>query len=159
MLQVELRQGVGMRDDQWKAQNPVTLFSQWLIEAETDESVREPTAMALATYSKAKGVSNRIVLLKGFSEKGFIFYTNYQSHKGLDLSETPRAAALFYWDPLAKQVRISGAVKQVNREESEKYWGSRARESQLSQYISKQSQIVPGPGESGKPRARSGKEI
>jgi pyridoxamine 5'-phosphate oxidase len=98
--------------------------------------------MAIATMSKEGGLSNRIVLLKGFSTNGLTFFTNYLSPKGQDRAENPEVAAVFYWDPIEKQVRIKGRVKKTSREESERYWATRSRDSQLSQYISNQSETV-----------------
>lgn len=131
-----------MPSEGWKNLDPLTLFNVWLTEAKANSAIREPTAMALATHSKTRGPSNRIVLMKAFSQNGISFYTNYLSPKGLDLSEEAEAAALFYWDPIAKQVRISGSVERMSRADSETYWKSRARDSQLSQFISHQSEIV-----------------
>ncbi len=130
-----------MLDQEWKSQNPITLFGTWLDEAKQNSNVREPTAMALATLSKKHGLSNRVVLLKGFSENGFSFFTNYNSRKGKELLENPNAAAVFYWDPLAKQIRITGPVRKTSAAESDAYWVTRSRDSQLSQYISRQSEV------------------
>lgn len=123
-------------------QDPLQLFELWLDEAKSCTSIREPTAMALATHSAAHGIANRIVLLKDFSLSGFTFYTNYDSAKGRDLIENASAAAVFFWDPLGKQVRIRGPVAKTTRQVSEHYWSTRPRESQLSQCVSRQSQPV-----------------
>lgn len=131
-----------MKEEAWKKQNPFVLFDSWLKEAKAHAGIREATAMSVATMSKERGLSNRIVLLKRISENGLVFFTNYLSHKGHDLDENPYAAALFYWDPLERQVRINGIIKKTSRTESEKYWASRPRDSQLSQYVSKQSEPV-----------------
>jgi pyridoxamine 5'-phosphate oxidase len=131
-----------MTEQEWQKQDPLQLFSAWLKEAKECTAIREPTAMAVATNCPSLGLSNRIVLLKSFSAEGFVFFTNYDSSKGKSLDEQPEAAAVFYWDALAKQVRLVGSVSKTTRAESEKYWNSRARESQLSQYISKQSDPV-----------------
>jgi pyridoxamine 5'-phosphate oxidase len=122
--------------------NPLSVFEEWMREAKANKTIREPTAMALATASDSGDLGIRVVLCKGWSEKGFTFYTNYHSRKGLDLAKNPNAAAVFYWDPLFRQVKIEGACTKTSRAESEAYWSSRPRESQLSQYISRQSQEV-----------------
>jgi pyridoxamine 5'-phosphate oxidase len=109
-------------------------------EAKSTASIREPTAMSVATVSKDGSLSNRIVLLKQISPAGLYFFTNYNSHKGKDLADHAAAAVVFYWDPLEKQVRVTGPVKKSTREESESYWATRSRASQLSQYISTQSE-------------------
>jgi pyridoxamine 5'-phosphate oxidase len=121
---------------------PLTIFEQWMREAKSNPGIREPTAMALATADPATGVHVRIVLCKSWSTDGFVFYTNYESQKGRDLVASPEAGAVFYWDPMARQVRISGQIEKTSRAESEAYWASRARESQLSQWISQQSRAV-----------------
>jgi pyridoxamine 5'-phosphate oxidase len=126
----------------WKKQNPFALFDTWLAAAKTHASIREATAMSIATISQERGLSNRVVLLKSISPAGLTFFTNYLSHKGHDLAENPQVAAVFYWDPMERQVRISGRAKKTSREESERYWATRSRNSQLSQYISKQSEAV-----------------
>lgn len=131
-----------MRDEDWKKQDPLELFAAWFKDAKATPSIREPSAMALATVSRAGLVDNRIVLLKDFSDEGFVFYTNYNSPKGRALDETHKAAATFYWDPVARQCRLRGAISRVPRPLSEAYWNSRARDSQLSQYISHQSEPV-----------------
>lgn len=118
---------------------PMTLFADWMAEAKANKEIREATAMSLATLSKTGELSSRVVLCKSWSEEGFVFYTNYASRKGSDLDANPKAAAVFYWDPLFRQVKISGPVVKTTREDSEAYWNSRPRDSQLSQYISRQS--------------------
>jgi len=131
-----------MKAEAWKNQNPFALFDTWLKEAKAHPSIRDATAMSVATYSNGHDIRNRILLLKEFSERGFVFYSNYLSPKGHELNDHPVAALLFYWDPMERQVRIHGPVKKTSREQSEKYWASRPRESQLSQFISKQSEPV-----------------
>lgn len=123
---------------------PLTIFSAWMAEAKADSRIREAGAMSVATVSAVAGqLHARVVLCKSWSEEGFTFFTNYNSLKGHDLEEDPRMAAVFYWDPLARQVCISGRVKKTSHAESEAYWKTRPRESQLSQHISRQSQEVP----------------
>jgi pyridoxamine 5'-phosphate oxidase len=120
---------------------PLEIFKSWMAEAKQNSQIREATAMSLATASSSH-LNARIVLCKDWSAEGFTFFTNYQSRKGLDLQHNPQAAAVFYWDPLFRQICISGTVAQTSRDISENYWNSRARESQLSQYISQQSKSV-----------------
>jgi pyridoxamine 5'-phosphate oxidase len=122
--------------------NPLALFDDWMKEAKEHKGIREATAMALATMNASGGLGIRVVLCKSWSEEGFVFYTNYASRKGLDLAANPKAAAVFYWDPLFRQVKISGPVVKTSRADSEAYWNSRPRDSQLSQYISRQSEEV-----------------
>lgn len=99
--------------------------------------------MTLATASKDGFPSARIVLLKGFTELGFVFYTNYESQKGRELAENPRATLLFYWSALERQVSISGNVSKVSREESEAYFGTRPFGSRCGAWASNQSQVIP----------------
>ena len=98
--------------------------------------------MALITASAEGEPSGRMVLLKGADHRGFAFFTNYTSAKGRDLAANPRAALLFHWPP-HHQVRVSGAVAKVEAEESERYWRTRPRASQLSAWASRQSQVIP----------------
>ncbi len=121
--------------------DPLRQFAAWFAEAER-AGVREPNAMALATSTPAGFPSVRMVLLKGYDERGFVFYTNYTSRKGRELAENAHAALLFHWDALGRQVRIEGTVEQVGAEESAAYIRSRARGSQLSALASPQSQVV-----------------
>ena len=124
-------------------ENPLVTFKSWFDEVQKQGVMKEPRAMALATLSPQGELHNRIVLLKQLTEDGdLVFFTNYSSMKGQDLSQNPKAEALFYWDHWQRQVRISGPVTKTERKISEDYWNSRAPESQLSQYISKQSQPV-----------------
>ncbi len=123
--------------------DPRRQFAAWFADA-ARAGVREPEAMAVATSSPAGAPSVRMVLLKSHDARGFVFYTNYESRKGLELAENPRAALLFYWDPLGRQVRIEGGVQRTSPEESAAYIGSRARGSQLSALSSPQSSSVAG---------------
>jgi pyridoxamine 5'-phosphate oxidase len=123
--------------------DPQRQFAAWFADA-ARAGVREPEAMAVATSSPAGAPSVRMVLLKTYDARGFVFYTNYESRKGLELAENPRAALLFYWDPLGRQVRIEGGVQRTSPEESAAYIGSRARGSQLSALSSPQSSSVAG---------------
>lgn len=120
--------------------DPIEQFRRWFEEAR--QACAEPNAMALATCSPDGQPSARIVLLKGVGRRGFVFYTGYDSRKGQELAGNPRAAAVLHWESLERQVRIVGEVTRASCEESEAYFRSRPRGSQLSAYISKQSQPV-----------------
>ena len=122
--------------------NPIKQFAKWY-EVVLKSGLKEPTAMTLATASKGGVPSARTVLLKGYDEKGFLFFTNYGSRKGRELSENPFAELLFYWMDLRKQVRISGRVEKVSKEESEKYFKTRPLNSQIGAWVSRQSEIIP----------------
>jgi pyridoxamine 5'-phosphate oxidase len=121
--------------------DPLVEFARWFEEALKAES-RDPNAMTLATASADGTPSARIVLLKGFDERGFVFFTDYRSRKGEELEKNPRAALVFYWPELERQVRIAGTVSVTGREESEQYFGSRPRGSRISAWISHQSQVI-----------------
>jgi pyridoxamine 5'-phosphate oxidase len=121
--------------------DPLVEFARWFEEALKAES-RDPNAMTLATASPDGTPSARIVLLKGFDERGFVFFTDYRSRKGEELEKNPRAALVFYWPELERQVRIAGTVSVTEREESEQYFGSRPRGSRISAWISHQSQVI-----------------
>lgn len=121
--------------------DPIALFQQWFRDAQ-DAGIEQPEAMALATASREGVPSARMVLLKGVDERGFVWYTNYQSRKGGELLSNPRAALVFYWYDLHRQVRVEGPVQQVPAEESDAYFGTRARGSQISAAASAQSRPV-----------------
>jgi pyridoxamine 5'-phosphate oxidase len=121
---------------------PIAIFEHWMKEAKAEPKIKEPTAMALATAKNVDDLHVRVVLCKGWSEDGFVFFTNYDSRKGQELKANANAAAVFYWDPLFRQVKVSGSVEPVSREQSVNYWRTRPRESQLSQYVSKQSKPI-----------------
>jgi pyridoxamine 5'-phosphate oxidase len=120
---------------------PLRQFAVWFSEAQ-GVGVRMPEAAALATASADGAPSVRMVLVKGFDERGFVFFSNYESRKGRELAANPRAALLFYWDPLGRQVRIEGPVQRTGAAESAAYVRSRARGSQLSALASPQSQTI-----------------
>lgn len=130
----------GLREDDLTA-DPVILFRQWLKEA-VDSKVAEPNAMSLATVSGDGTPNSRVVLLKDVGERTIRFYTNYTSRKGQDLKTNPFAAVNFWWPELERQVRLKGSIKKVSREESEAYFESRPRESQLGAWASSQSSEV-----------------
>ena len=123
--------------------DPFVEFARWFAEAQ-DAEVPDPNAMTLATAT-AEGVpSARIVLLKGFDPRGFVFFTDYRSRKGAELEANPRAALVLYWHELERQVRITGGVALTTREESEQYFASRPLGSRLGAWASHQSRVIPG---------------
>src|SRR5215203_4203761 len=123
--------------------DPIRQFEQWFVEAH-EAGVVEPNAMTLATASADGEPAARIVLLKGFDERGFVFYSNYESPKGRDLAQNPRAALTFYWAQLERQVRISGSAEQVSRDESRVYFDSRPVGSRIAASLSRQSEVIGG---------------
>ena len=123
------------------AANPVGQFDRWFADAER-AAVPEPTAMTLATADAAGRPSARVVLLKGVDPRGFVFYSNYTSHKGRDLAENPWAALCFYWTQLERQVRVEGRVERVARDEAERYFHSRPVSSQVGAWASHQSAVI-----------------
>ena len=121
-----------------EADEPLRLFAAWFAEAKRAEPVN-PDAMALATVD-ADGLPNaRMVLLKGFDERGFVFYTNLDSVKGHELAEAPKAALTFYWKSLQRQVRVRGSVEPVSAAEADAYFATRSRMAQIGAWASKQS--------------------
>lgn len=122
--------------------NPFRQFQLWFTEAEAAVPIL-PNAMTLATATPEGVPSARVVLLKSFDEQGFVFYTNYESRKGIELDENPAAALVFYWAELARQVRITGRVTRTSRAESEAYFRTRPLDSQLGALASRQSQVIP----------------
>ncbi len=120
--------------------DPVRQFTRWFDQVRDLET--DPTAMALATATRAGLPSVRMVLLKDLDERGFVFYTNYGSRKARDIGETGRASLLFYWSSLLRQVRITGHVEKVSEAESDAYFFTRPRESRWSVYASQQSERV-----------------
>jgi pyridoxamine 5'-phosphate oxidase len=123
--------------------DPIRQFGMWFREA-ADSGAMEPTAMALATATPEGAPSVRMVLLKGFAEDGFVFFTNYESRKGRELASNPRAALCLYWAPLERQVRITGVVERTTEEESNRYFDSRPWGSRLSAAFSPQSSVISG---------------
>lgn len=122
--------------------SPYVQFKLWFEEA-LQSDVADPTAMVLATATAQGHPSARVVLLKGYGEQGFLFFTNYESRKAGELQRNPNAALLFYWGELERQVRIEGIVERATREESEQYFKTRPLESRLSAWASVQSEVVP----------------
>ena len=123
------------------SESPYEQFELWFQQA-VDAKIDLPDAMTLATVSKDGMPSARIVLLRGFNERGLVFYTDYQSQKGQELAENPNAALVFYWRELDRQIRVAGTVTTVSREESEKYFRSRPVASQLAALASKQGKVI-----------------
>src|SRR3546814_287899 len=118
--------------------DPHSLFEQWYAEAKAAEP-NDPSAMALATADVRGKPSVRMVLLKGHDERGFVFYTNFESRKGAELAANPHAALGFHWKSLRRQVRIEGPAEKVSESEGDAYFATRARDSQLSAWASHQS--------------------
>jgi pyridoxamine 5'-phosphate oxidase len=121
--------------------DPLRLFAAWYAQAQAAD-IRMPEAMAVATAAADGTPSLRMVLMRGFDERGFVFFTNYASRKGSELAANRRAALLFHWDALGRQVRITGAVERTSAEETAAYVRSRPRGSQLSALASPQSKVV-----------------
>jgi len=119
-------------------QQPYTQFTQWFEEAKNHPHIDEPTAMALATCFDNMP-SCRIVLLKAHDDRGFVFYTNFESRKGCELAANPHAALTFYWMPMKRQIRIEGGVEKVSDTEADAYFLSRPRESRIGAWASAQS--------------------
>ena len=121
--------------------NPVNLFKEWFKKAETTEP-NDPNALSLATADKSGKPKVRMVLLKGFSDDGFTFYTNFNSSKGKDLKENPKASMCFHWKSLLRQIRIYGNVVQVSDKEADDYYNSRAYGSRIGAWASNQSEVL-----------------
>jgi pyridoxamine 5'-phosphate oxidase len=130
-------------DEASVAPDPMRQFERWFTEA-VNAQMREPNAMTLATVGGEGHPSARIVLLKGADERGFVFFTNYASRKGRELAARPHAALLFFWPELERQIRIEGAVSQVDASESADYFAGRPRSSQLGAWASPQSEPIGG---------------
>ena len=119
-------------------EDPIQLFKIWMEEAEKSEP-NDPNALSLATSNKDSFPSARVVLLKEFNQKGFVFYTNLNSQKGNELKENPKAAMCFHWKSLLRQIRVSGTVTQVADGVADQYYNSRGYESRIGAWASKQS--------------------
>ena len=119
--------------------DPIQLFTVWIEEAKKSEP-NDPNALSLATSNKENHPSVRMVLLKGYDQNGFVFYTNLNSQKGNELKENPNVAMCFHWKSLLRQIRIKGIVNQVNNEVADQYYNSRGYESRIGAWASKQSQ-------------------
>jgi pyridoxamine 5'-phosphate oxidase len=125
------------------AKDPFRQFEKWFQEAEAAK-VTEPNAMILSTTGRDGRPGNRVVLLKGVDGRGFTFFTNYDSRKSREMDANPNAALVFPWIAMERQVIVEGAVKRVSREESEAYFHSRPRASQLAAWASPQSTVIAG---------------
>jgi pyridoxamine 5'-phosphate oxidase len=133
------RTGVLLEGDM--AADPLDQFQRWFTEAQAAD-IRAPNAVALATAGADGAPSARMVLLKGADPDGFVFFTGYRSRKGGELDANPRAALLFYWDPLGRQVRVEGGVERVSAEESDAYFATRPRGAQLAAAASRQGRVL-----------------
>ena len=123
-------------------ENPIVQFGTWMNEAISSTLVIEPNAMTLITSTPDGKPSARVVLLKSFDNEGFVFYTNYESRKGHELNVNPHACIVFDWHVMERQVRIEGIVKKLSPEESDRYFNSRPKSSQLGAWISPQSTFI-----------------
>jgi pyridoxamine 5'-phosphate oxidase len=121
--------------------NPFIQFKKWFEQALAAQ-LPEPNAMTLATATPDAKPAARMVLLKDFDERGFVFFTNYNSHKGQELAENPQAALVFWWAELERQVRICGHVEKVSQQESDQYFDSRPANSRLGAWVSNQSEVI-----------------
>ena len=121
--------------------DPFAQFNKWFSDS-LKCGFLDPNAMTVATVNKEGKPSARVVLLKNFDEKGFVFYTNYQSRKGKELELNPNACLLFYWDKLDRQIRIEGKIEKVSKEESEQYFSTRPYKSRLGAWASHQSSVI-----------------
>ena len=122
------------------ASDPLEQFRRWF--AEAGAALEAPEAMALATATATAAPSVRMVLLKGFDERGLVFYSHYTSRKGRELEANPQAALLFHWRPLGRQVRVEGRVERVSGEESDAYFATRSRDAQIGALASRQSEAL-----------------
>jgi len=125
------------------ALDPLSQFEQWWLDAEAS-GIEEMNAMTLATASSDGIPSARIVLLKGFDQSGFVFFTNYSSFKARQLEENPRASLVFFWKDLERQVRILGLVEKLEASASDEYFDTRPEGSKIGAWASPQSQVIPG---------------
>lgn len=129
--------------DGGEGRDPIALFQEWLKEAEASEP-NDPNAMTVATADAEGRPSARMVLLKSVDDRGFVFYTNFESRKGRELLANPQAALLFHWKTLRRQVRVEGPVAAVADDEADEYFWSRARDSQIGAWASQQSRPMEG---------------
>ncbi|XP_027728404.1 pyridoxine-5'-phosphate oxidase [Vombatus ursinus] len=123
--------------------DPIQQFSAWFEEASRCPEVYEANAMCLASCTRDGKPSARMLLLKGFDQNGFRFFTNFESRKGKELDSNPFASLVFYWAPLNRQVRVEGQVKRLPEEEAELYFHSRPKSSQIGAVVSRQSSVIP----------------
>jgi pyridoxamine 5'-phosphate oxidase len=132
----------GALDDEHAAADPIAQFGRWWDEA-LNSQLPEVNAMTLATADAGGVPSARVVLLKGYDERGFVFFTNYDSRKGRELAANPPAALLFFWPELERQIRIEGRVERIAAEESDAYYRSRPLASRIGAWASPQSEPIP----------------
>lgn len=123
--------------------NAIEQFTKWWNEA-VNSQLDEVNAMTLATVTPSGAPTARIVLLKSYDREGFVFFTNYSSHKGLEMEQHPEACLLFFWKELERQVRISGRIEKVSEAESDEYFYSRPEGSRIGAHVSPQSKVIPG---------------
>ena len=138
----DYKRGTLSRND--ASENPISQFDKWMKDAISSHIVAEPNAMTLVTATRDGKPSARVVLLKSFNEKGFVFFTNYDSRKAIELIENPHSAIVFDWHVMERQVKIEGIANKISEEESDKYFFSRPRDSQLGAWVSPQSNIGEG---------------
>ncbi|XP_059620965.1 pyridoxine/pyridoxamine 5'-phosphate oxidase-like [Phlebotomus argentipes] len=131
------------KEDSLVKKEPFSLFREWFEELLKDPAVNEPNAMCLSTVDKNGQPRSRYVLMKGYTDDGITFFTNYESNKARDMLENPKVALNFYWFAHKRQIRVEGVVSKVTQEESEEYFRSRPVDSQMSASISQQSRRVP----------------
>ena len=122
-------------------ESPTEMFRNWFEKIQEYDTL-EPNAMTLATASTSGKPTSRVVLLKEYDEKGFIFYTNYGSTKGIQIESNPYGSLTFNWHPLERQIRIRGKIRKISPDKSRKYFSSRPRKSQLGAWASKQSSVI-----------------
>jgi pyridoxamine 5'-phosphate oxidase len=131
-----------MPTDIKKYKDPFIHFEQWYQEAQNHKGIKEVNAISLATSTNDGCVSNRMVLLKHYSNRGFVFYTNLNSRKGSQIKQNPHAGMCLYWEPLGRQIRIEGKLESVSDEEADAYFATRDIQSRVGAWASKQSQIL-----------------
>jgi pyridoxamine 5'-phosphate oxidase len=123
--------------------HPINLFEIWFKEAEQSDFIEEANAMTLSTLGKSGFPKSRVVLLKGFSEEGFVFFTNYESEKGQSMLHNPKVGITFFWPVLERQIIIKGNAEKISSARSDDYFNSRPRGSQLGALVSPQSSVIP----------------
>ncbi|QFT85112.1 Pyridoxine/pyridoxamine 5'-phosphate oxidase [Halomonas sp. THAF12] len=133
----------GRLDETQLPDRPMPMFDEWLALA-LDAEGEDANAMTLATVDSQGFPHARVVLLKGADDQGLKFFSNYHSHKGSELANVPQAALVFWWPSLARQIRVEGSVEQVSEQESDAYFASRPRASQLGAWVATQSVVIPG---------------
>lgn len=122
--------------------HPMQQFATWYKEIEEDGGVKEPNAMTLATLGEDGFPKSRIVLLKEYDQEGFVFYTNYESEKGVSMAKYPQVGLSFFWPSMERQIVIKGEVRKVSEERSDRYFAARPKDSQLGALVSNQSQVI-----------------